>query len=187
MERIQFALIGDYLLKTKRYLKSQKNQHKNKIMKAKYLSVLFIFLIFSSFRFQQTKLATGWYFVTENKQIGITFEDLDSHENLTVEKFPILSIGDIKSVKLVAENMLGSKIIKLKLKLTHDGNRKWNLATDEMSQKNKTAIFVFENKVLHSLKVIGKADYISPSIVDNDLNSSQLKDVYDSMPENIKQ
>jgi hypothetical protein len=155
-------------------------------MKIKYLSILCVLLICSSFQLQQKKLETGWYFVTENGQNGITFEDLDSHENFTVEKVPILNIGDIKSVKITDENMSGLKFKKLKLKLTSSGNKKWNLATDRMSGENKSAIFVFENEVFCYLRVSHKAGYISPSIVDNDLNSNKLKNIYESLPENLK-
>ncbi|MGV1012537.1 MAG: hypothetical protein ACOYBS_08825 [Flavobacterium sp.] len=155
-------------------------------MKVKYLSILVIFFICSSFQIENEKVKTGWYFITNDKQSGITFEDLDSHETYTIEKTPILSISDIKSVQLINENVSVLKVKKLKINLTHDGNKKWNLATDKMSNQHKSAVFVFENKVFCYLTVSGKIGDISPSITDNDLNSLKLKSIYDSMPVNIK-
>ena len=155
-------------------------------MKVKSILFFFILVICSSFQTSQKKLETGWYFVTENKQNTITFEDLDSHEKFTVERLPIIIVSDLKKVKLTDENMSGLRFKKLNLKLNAQGFKKWDLATDEMSKKNKSAIFVFENVVYCHLRVSHKKNYISPSIVDNDLNSSKLKDIYESMPENIK-
>ena len=154
-------------------------------MNLKSIIILITFIICSSFKCQQIP-ETGWYFIETNKLHGITFEDLDSHKSFTIERLPIITTIDIKSVKLINEKLSGIKIQKLQLKLTAAGNKKWNLAVNEMSSKNKAAIFVFENKVFCHLFVNGKADYVSPSIVDNDLNSFKLKNVYDSMPENIK-
>jgi len=156
-------------------------------MKVKSISILIIFFICSSFKFQEKQLETGWYFIAQNNKLGISFEDRHTHENYTVEKHAIVNISDFKSVKLTEEKMPGlPKFKKLKIKLTSDGNKKWELATDEMSSKNKSVIFVFKNLVLCHLTVIDKAGNISPSIVDNDLNSPELQSVYDSMPENIK-
>jgi hypothetical protein len=119
-------------------------------------AISILFLTFSIFQTQQNSLETGWYFLTENEHNGITFSD--SEDVFTVEKKPIITIHDIKKVKLIEEKASTFWIKKLLLTLTKEGREKWDFATDEMSSKKKTAIFVYKNNVLCHLTIVKKRD-----------------------------
>ncbi|MBS7788169.1 hypothetical protein KIH23_12750 [Flavobacterium sp. CYK-55] len=146
-------------------------------MYTKSILIMAVWVVCTSFKWSQNQLETGWYFITPNSPTTITFEDLDSHENYTVERVPIISISDIKSVKLTEEKIPGlPKMAKLNIHLTKPGRKKWNAALREMSNKGISAVFVFENVVYCQQTVIGKvSSNVSASIVDHDLNAPKLK------------
>jgi hypothetical protein len=150
------------------------------------LLIFLIFLICSSFQIQENNLKTGWYFLTENKQNGISFTDLDSGDIFIVEKVPIITINEIKKVKLVDTKISTFWAKNLQITLTKEGNKKWGLATNEMSSKNKSAVFLFKNKVLCHLTIMNKPEYISPSIIADNKESNELIEAYNSIRTNLK-
>jgi len=150
------------------------------------LSLFLIFLASPRVQIEQDELETGWYFLTKDKQNSISFTDTESNELILVESNAIVTVPDIKKVKLGRQKVNSLWVNCLDITLTKEGNKKWNVATKVMSDKNKKAVFIYKNKVIHELSLSYITGYISPSIIGDDEDLYQLKELYNSIEEKIK-
>jgi len=119
----------------------------------------------------------GWYFETEKKESSKIVKDHFSDNIYYVQKEPIITVQDFKSMKIEKPNWGGQARTIIGVELNEDVKEKWGDLTERMSKTNEKALFIYKNEVISNLSAFQRMDNGYAMITHDSLSENMLEEI----------